>query len=310
MRVSSQRSSRAAELKYLFKISWRTIPRCGAAALMFLFTGLYLLFSTFAFYCDFQAQQSIPFETTAMISADSVVLEELRRIEGIDGVSPVCRMDAELISKENTISCEIMGVLPDYPDLTFLQGGIFPLRSNMPYLSANEAAVLALGNTIQCGDAVAIRTADREQTAVLCGIFENGCPEPCVYMSYETGISLLPGTASNELVITLSGRGVLDSAGRELQRHGVLLEYEQGEDVQTALLCQRIGYYALLSFSILISAAALLYERCRHELSVSADERVALRSSGVTALYAIFPLRILLATVLSAVCAYVIVLST
>lgn len=304
MCVSSQRSSRAAELRYLFKISWRTIPRCGAAALLFLFAGMYLLFSTHTLYRDFRAQQSIPFETTAMASAGSVALEELQQIEGINGVSPVCRMDAELIVKENTISCEIMGVLPDYPDLTFLQGSIFPLRSNMPYLIVNEAVVSALGNAIQCGDAVAIRTGDRKQTAVLCGIFENGSPEPRVYMSYETGISMLSCAAGGELVVTLSGRGVLDSAARELQRYGVLLEYEQGEDVQTALLRQRIGYSALLSICFLISAAALLYERCRHELSVSADERAAVRSSGITALYAIFPLRILLATVLSAVAAY------
>lgn len=306
MRVSSQRSSRAAELRYLFKISWRTIPRCGAPALAFLFAGLYFLFSSFAFYRDLQARQSIPFETTASISADPVALEDLRQIEGIEGISPVRRMDVELIAKENTIACEILAVLPDYPQLSFTQGGIFPLHSNMPYLIANEAAVLALGNTIQCGEAVTIRTAVREQTAMLCGIFENASAEPCVYMSYEAGNTLLPGAASHELIVTLSGRGVQGSAARALQRHGVLLEYTQGDDLQTAQLQQRIGYHALLSISFLICAAALLSERHRRELSNFSDEQTALRSSGLTAAYAIYPLRLLLATVLSGALAYLI----
>lgn len=304
MRALLERSSHGAKLKYLLKLAWKTVPRCGIAGLMLLLLGFCLLFSACEAVRDFHMLRNEPIEATAVILTDPVEMEELTRIEGIRGISPVCRIDAEMIGGEDTLAAEIIAVLPEYLDPTFVRGGMFPGSSNMPYLIANQAAAAALGS----GDTVSIRISGRTYKGLVCGIFDDGTSQPCVYMSYHTGRSLDPGTEDHELLVTVAGIAALGSAAEELQRQGVMLEYEHSESSQITLLELRIRYSLALSVSFLLCAAALIHERHHRECIVCSDEIPVLRSSGIP-VGAIFPLRLFFAVTAAILCALAIVLT-
>lgn len=299
MRVSSQRFSRAAKRKYLVKIAWRTIPRCGWAALILLIAGLYMLFSACGAWRELWVQQHIPLEITASVTGEDVTLEKLRQVEGIERISPVRRLDARLTSGEHTLSCEILAVLPDYPAFSMSQGGIFPAESNMPYLIVNETAVFAMDNTLAIGDTLTLQIDSRAHKAMLCGIFQDGSSEPAVYMSFETAADAFPYAGSRELILTLSGSGAWKTAVSQLRKCGV---YPEGEPI-TEPSWTPISSRGWICITILCCAAVLLRERRRLELLTHADEFQALEACVLSGFRAVYPLRLLMALLLCAMCA-------
>lgn len=293
MRVSSERSSHAASIRYLVKIAWRTIPRCGLVALIFLLSGLYMLFDTCGAWRELWAQQHIPVEIIASVIGEAVTLEELRQIEGIERVSPIRCLDAQLISGKHALTCKVLAVLPDYPSFPIIQGGMFPAKSNMPYMIGNEA-LLALG--FSCGETLTIRSEAGERMAMLCGIFQDGSSEPSVYMSFETAAAAFPYAEDRELILTLSGTGAWETAVSQLRKCDVYPEGETGMEPDWEPFSSRTW----ISITLLCCAAALLRERRRLELVTHIDELQALRSLGLQAVY---PLRLLMTLVLCATCA-------
>lgn len=308
MRALLEHSSRGAKLKYLLKIAWKTIPRCGINGLLFLLLGFCLLFSACEALQDLRTLQNEPIEAAAVILTDSVAMEELSRIEGVRAISPVCRVDAEVIAGEDTLGAEIIAVLPEYLDPTLVRGGMFPGSSNMPYLVINQASAAILGDLPLSAAPVSIRISGGTYKAMVCGIIDDKKPQPCVYMSYHTGRILAPGNGDRELLVTLAGIKALESANETLQRLGVLLEYEHSESSQIALLELRIRYSLALSGSLLLCAAALLHAGHRRECIVCSEEITVLRSSGIP-VGAIFPLRLFLAVTAAMLCALAIVIS-
>ena len=150
MRVSSERSSHAASIRYLVKIAWRTIPRCGLVALIFLLSGLYMLFDTCGAWRELWAQQHIPVEIIASVIGEAVTLEELRQIEGIERVSPIRCLDAQLISGEHALTSKVLAVLPDYPSFPIIQGGILWITDAAMVAAVSNAGGLGILPAAAC----------------------------------------------------------------------------------------------------------------------------------------------------------------
>lgn len=286
MRASSEQSSHGAEAAYLLKIAWRTIPRCGAAALLYLLVGLYLIFPV----CDraqgLWEERHSPREITASVPEGPVALDELLQIEGIVGASPLRRMEAEMISGGQSLTCEVRAVQRGYLRLSFTEGTLFPEHSNMPVLVVNEAAAQILGR----GEVTLHQEAGR-RTSQICGVFADGGTEPAAYMSYETAAAVFPQSACRELLLTLSGKYIRESAAAELLGLGVLPEAEAGDEATRETMVREISCGAMLSLGCLLCVGVILRERHRQELAARMEEFAALRLAGMRRPCAMVPLR-------------------
>ena len=283
------------------KIAFKTIPRCGVAALMLLCMGLYFLFPACQTFQQIQAEKNTPYELTATTENGSIDLNTLMQIEGVERISPMVNLNATLSLNEYKLDCEIRAVHSSYLSLKFTQGTMYPDNSNMPYLILNKAAAKGFAYeyqtiTVATEETVMMNTNGAERKAIICGIFDDGSETPAVYMSYDAAQREYGISGQTELVFLLNNMGVAEDVVSTLLRQNIYASFDPNLTLAWELLQKQCWQTALLSVGLLACAAALIREKRIIERTKAQSEIAMLLLCGMTAdaVGSIFPLRIAL----------------
>lgn len=283
------------------KIAFKTIPRCGVAALMLLCMGLYFLFPACQTFQQIQAEKNTPYELTATTDSSNIDLNTLMQIEGVERISPVVNLNATLSLNEYKLDCEIRAVYSSFLSLKFTQGTMYPDSSNMPYLTLNKAAAKAFTHeyqtiTISPKDTVMMNANGTERKAIICGIFDDESDIPAVYMSYDVAKKEYSTSGQTELVFLLNNMSSAEDVVSKLQRQKIYASFDSNIGLAWELLQTQCWQTVMLSIGLLACAAALIREKRFAEIANSHSETEMLLLSGMTvdAVGRIYPLRIAL----------------
>ena len=292
------------------KIAFKTIPRCGVAALMLLCMGLYFLFPACQTFQQIQAEKNTPYELTATTDNSNIDLNTLMQIEGVERISPVVNLNATLSLNEYKLDCEIRAVYSSFLSLKFTQGTMYPDSSNMPYLILNKAAAKAFTHEYQAiavtpEDTVMMNANGTERKAIICGIFDDGSETPTVYMSYDVAQKEYATSGQTELLFLLSNMGSAEDVVTALQRQNIYANFDPGITLAWELLQKQCWQTALLSIGLLACAAVLFRERRSAETHTRHSEIAMLNLTGMTAdsVSMIYPIRIVLSVLLALILA-------
>lgn len=298
--LSLQGNTAKAIRASICKIAFKTIPRCGIAALILLCMGLYFLFPACQTFRQIQTQKNTPYELTAATDNSNIDLNVLMQIEGVERISPVVNLNATLSLEEYKLDCEISAVYSSFLTLKFTQGAIYPDSSNMPYLILNKAAAKAFSNenqtvTVSLEDTVTMSANGTERKASICGIFDDGSEDPAVYMSYDATQKEYGTNEQTELVFLLNNMGSAEDVVSALQRQNIYASFDPNLTLAWELLLQQCWQTALLSISLLACTVALIREKRSAEIVKTRSETEMLLLTGMTAdaVDRIFPLRII-----------------
>lgn len=281
------------------KIAFKTIPRCGTAALILLCMGLYFLFPACQTFQQIQAEKNTPYELTATTENGSIDLNTLMQIEGVERISPVVNLNTTFSINEYKLDCEIRAVYSSFLNLKFTQGTMYPDSSNMPYLILNEPAAKAFSHEYQTiavtpEDTVIMNANGAERKAIICGIFDDGSETPAVYMSYDVAQKEYSTGGQTELVFLLNNMGSAEDVVSALQRKNINARFDSNLTLAWELLQTQCWQTAMLSIGLFACATALIREKRSAEIVKTRSETEMLLLAGMTAdaVDHIFPLRI------------------
>jgi len=281
------------------KIAFKTIPRCGIAALILLCMGFYFLFPACKTFQQIQSEKNTPYELTATTESGSIDLNILMQIEGVERISPVLNLNASLSLNEYKLDCEIRAVYSSFLSLKFTQGTMYPDSSNMPYLILNEPAAKAFSLeyqtiTVTPEDTVMMNANGTERKAIICGIFDDGSETPAVYMSYDVAQKEYSTGGQTELVFLLNNISSAEDVVSALQRKNIYARFDSNLTLAWELLQTQCWQTAMLSIGLLACATALIREKRSAEIVKTRSETEMLLLAGMTAdaVDHIFPLRI------------------
>lgn len=301
MELSLSSARRKIARENICKIAFKTIPRCGIAALILLCMGLYFLFPACKTFQQIQTEKNTPYELTATTDNSSIDLNTLMQIEGVERISPVLNLNASLSLEEYKLDCKIKAVYSNFLSLKFTQGTMYPDSSNMPYLILNEPAAKAFSLeyqtiTVTPEDTVMMNTNGTERKAIICGIFDDGSETPAVYMSYDVAQKEYSTGGQTELVFLLNNISSAEDVVSALQRQNIYASFDPNLTLAWELLQKQCWQTVLLSVGLLACAAALIREKRIIERSKAQSEIAMLLLCGmiVDAVGRIYPLRIIL----------------
>lgn len=289
---------------HICKIAFKTIPRCGIAALILLCMGLYFLFPACAIFRQIQTEKNTPFELTATTDSGNIDLNTLMQIEGVERISPVINLSATLSLDDYKLDCEIKAVHSSFLSLKFTEGTMYPDNSNMPYLILNKTAAKSFARDhqtvpVSLEDTVVINTNGKGRKAVVCGIFDDASEAPTVYMSYDLAQKLYGSPGQAELVFLLADKGAAEHVVSALRRQNIYADFDSSILLAWELLQKQCWQTFLLSLGLLACAAVLIRERRLAEIGQRRSEQAVLLLSGMTAdaVGSTYPLRIALAEI-------------
>lgn len=301
MELSLSSAKRKIARENICKIAFKTIPRCGIAAIILLCMGLYFLFPACKTFQQIQTEKSTPYELTATTENGSIDLNTLMQIEGVERISPVVNLNATLSLNEYKLDCEIRAVYSSFLSLKFTQGTMYPDSSNMHYLILNEPAAKAFTHeyqtiTVTPEQTVIMNANGAERKAIICGIFDDGSETPTVYMSYDAAQREYGISGQTELAFLLNNMGSAEDVVTALQRQNIYASFDPNLTLAWELLQTQCWQTALLSVCLLACAVALMWEKRLTEIAKTRSEMTMLLLSGMTAdaVGSIYPLRIAL----------------
>ena len=261
--------------------------------------GLYFLFPACQTFQQIQAEKNTPYELTATTDNNSIDLNTLMQIEGVERISPVVNLNASLSLEEYKLDCEIRAVYSSFFSLKFIQGTVYPDSSNMPYLILNKSAAKAFTHeyqtiTVTPEDTVILTANGTERKAIICGIFDDGSETPAVYMSYDAAQKEYGTSGQTELVFLLNNMGSAEDVVSALQRKNIYARFDSNLTLAWELLQTQCWQTAMLSIGLLACATALIREKRSAEIVKTRSETEMLLLAGMTAdaVDHIFPLRI------------------
>ena len=261
--------------------------------------GLYFLFPACQTFQQIQAEKNTPYELTATTDNNSIDLNTLMQIEGVERISPVVNLNATFSLNEYKLDCEIKAVYSSFPSLKFIQGTIYPDSSNMPYLILNKAAAKAFTHEYQTisvspEDTVMMYANGAERKTIICGIFDDGSETPAAYMSYDVAQKEYGTSGQTELVFLLNNMGSAEDVVSALQRKNIYARFDSNLTLAWELLQTQCWQTAMLSIGLLACATALIREKRSAEIVKTRSETEMLLLAGMTAdaVDHIFPLRI------------------
>ena len=268
------------------KIAFKTIPRCGIAALILLCMGLYFLFPACQTFQQIQAEKNTPYELTATTDNSNINLNALMQIEGVERVSPVVNLNATLSLGEYRQNCKIRAVYNSFLSLKFTQGTMYPNSSNMPYLVLNRAAAKAFSHESQTAivspdDTVMMNENGIERKSIICGIFDDGSETPTVYMSYDVAQKEYGTNSQTELVFLLANMGSAEEVVSTLHRQNIYASIDPNLTLALKLLQAQCFQTAILGIGLLSSAIAVIRERHAVELLVKKSEYIMFCMAGI-----------------------------
>ena len=299
MELSLSSVKRKIARENICKIAFKTIPRCGIAALILLCMGLYFLFPACKTFQQIQTEKNTPYELTATTDNSSIDLNALMQIEGVERISPVVNLNATLSLNEYKLDCEIRAVYGSLLSLKFTQGTMYPNSSNMSYLILNKAAARDFAYeyqtiTVATEDTVMMNANGAERKAIICGIFDDGSETPTIYMSYDVAQKEYGTSGQIELVFLLNNMGSAEDVVSALQRKNIYARFDSNLTLAWELLQTQCWQTVMLSIGQLACAAALIREKRIAEIAKTRSEMEMLLLAGMTAdaVDHIFPLRI------------------
>ena len=275
--------------------------------------GLYFLFPACQTFQQIQTEKNNPYELTATTENGSIDLNTLMQIEGIERISPVVNLNAELLLDEYKMDCEIRAVYSSFLSPKFIQGTMYPDSSNMPYLILNKAAAKAFTYEYQTitvipEDTVMMNANGTDRKAIICGIFDDGSETPTVYMSYDVAQKEYGTSGQTELAFLLNNMGSAEDVVSTLQRKNIYARFDPSLTLAWELLRKQCWQTFILSMGLLACAIALIQEKRNTETVMYHSEIAMLFLCGMmqNEISRIFPFRMLLAEVvciLVALCA-------
>ena len=283
------------------KIAFKTIPRCGIAALILLCMGLYFLFPACQTFQQIQAEKNTPYELTATTDNNSIDLNTLMQIEGVERISPVVNLNATLSLNEYKLDCEIRAVYSNFLSLKFTQGTMYPDSSNMPYLILNEPAAKAFSHeyqtiTVTPEQTVIMNANGAERKAIICGIFDDGSETPAAYMSYDVAQKEYGSNDQTKLLFLLNNMSSAEDVVTALQRKNIYASFDPNLTLAWELLQKQCWQTAMLSIGLLVCATTLIREKRLVEKQSCHSEINMLHLSGLTekSINMIYPFRFIL----------------
>lgn len=294
----SNRNKAGKAVPYIFKVAFRTMGRYGKATLLMLCVGFLFLITTANSYGLLRQELDTPYVLPGSISGQAD-LEKYLEVPSVAAATPVLSFSSELTVKDAALSGTVTAVLADYLDLSYAQGGPFPNDSNMPFLVLNEYASKNFLTeskskvTLAVNDTLTMTIGEEEQSAILCGIFEDGLEQPVIYMSYTLAARVLPKGESINLLLRLGKTEDLESGAKALKKLGISVSYDEALPERWKLTKQQIYQTFLSALVLLICSAVQMAGQHRREQREALPERQALALSGLEErqLRWIFPLR-------------------
>lgn len=283
---------------FICKIAFRTVGRYGKAALLMLCVGFLFSITTANSYGILRQELNAPYILTGTVTGQAD-LEKYLKVPSVEAATPVVSFESKLTANGASMSGTVTAVLADYLNLSFVYGGPFPNDSNMSFLILNQYAAQNFldenkkKSTVSVNDALSMTINGAEETAIVCGIFEDGLEQPVIYMSYTLAARRLPAGESINLLLRLGKTENLENGAKALKKLGVSVSYDEALPERWKLTKQQIYQTFLSALVLLICAAAQMAGQHRRELQEALPERQALALSGLEEgqLWQIFPLR-------------------
>ena len=141
--------------------------------------GFLFLITTANSYGVLRQELNAPYTLTGTV-AGQADLEKYLEIPSLEAVTPVLSFESKLAAKGASMSGMVTAVLADYLELSFTYGNPFPNDSNMPFLVLNQYAAQNFldenkkKSTLSINDTLSMTIEGEEETAIVCGIFEDG----------------------------------------------------------------------------------------------------------------------------------------
>ena len=260
--------------------------------------GFLFLITTANSYGVLQQELDTPYVLPGTVNGQAD-LEKYMEVPSVEAVTPVLSFESKLTVKDASLSGTVTAVLADYLDLSFAQGGPFPNDTNMPFVALNEYASKNFLTeskskvTLAVNDTLTMTIGEEQQSAILCGIFEDGLEQPVIYMSYILAARVIPKGNSIDLLLRLGKTEELEDGAKALKKLGVSVSYDEALPERWRLTKQQICQTFLSALVLLLCAAVQMTGQHKRKQTEAQPERQALALSGLEErqLRWIFPLR-------------------
>lgn len=265
---------------------------------MMLCVGFLFLITTANSYGVLWQELDTPYVLPGTVTGQAD-LEKYLEVPSVEAVTPVLSFETKLTAKDAALSGTVTAVLADYLELSFAQGSPFPNDTNMPFLVLNEYASKNFLTeskskvTLAINDTLTMTIGEEEQSAILCGIFQDGLEQPVIYMSYALAAQKLPKEDNIRLLFRLRKTEDLESGAKALRKLGVSVSYDEDLPERWKLTKQQIYQTFLSAIVLLICSAVQITGQHNREQTEALSERQALALGGLEErqLLWIFPLR-------------------
>lgn len=292
---------------HICKITVKTIPRCGKAALIMLCLGFYFLFPACQIFQQIQVEESTSYELVATMEGRNIDLNTLMQINGVERASPILNISASFDLDDQMLDCKIKAVYSSFLGLRFEEGTMYPDNSNTPYLIMNKASaeIFLQEQKATVGDTVRMIVNGKERKVAICGVFEDGSEIPSVYMSYDTALREFGQSGNTELILALADKGVAENVISTLYKHDIHADFDSNITLAWDLMQKQSWYTLLVSFTLICCAVVLIRKEHQTEIKVHKSESAMLLSLGMTAnaVQCIYPVRIIFTEIICMVIA-------
>lgn len=268
------------------KIAFHTVGRYGKATLLMLCVGFLFLITTANSYGVLRQELDSPYVLPGTVTGQAD-LEKYMEVPSVEAATPVLSFESKLTAKDAALSGTVTAVLADYLDLSISQGGPFPNDTNMPFVVLNEYASKNFLTeskskvTLAVNDTLTMTIGEEEQSAILCGIFEDGLEQPVIYMSYPLAARIIPKGDGIDLLFRLGKTEDLKSGAKALKKLGVSVSYDEALPERWQLTKQQIYQTAISSLVLLLCAAVQMVGQHKREQTGAQPERQPLLLSGL-----------------------------
>ena len=272
-----------------FKIAAATRRRFGVLCIVFMCVSFYLVFLTGRTYSNVREEKLMPAEITAEITGYDFNISDITTVGGVVKATPVLTAGGTVVVGDYSADLTLEGINAEYLDPALIDGDVFRDGTTMPYIILNESALNSLrdaeGKAIG-EDAVteedAILRMERDTTAEIVGVIDDGSDIPKAILSYDTLKQLLNTRQTSFTArITLENAGYEESVTSALNELGYFVSGDSSSAIRWADEMAEARRTALMALGFAVCAAALIAKSVQLERAARAGEFEMLRTAGL-----------------------------